>query len=68
MRSCRAVPKWLDLLLGMEAAATTINTYETILIPGTTDPEAFRVSGVFGRGCGEADRVAGNRLSRPDIG
>lgn len=28
------IPKWLDLLLGMEAAAVTINSYDAMVVPG----------------------------------
>jgi transcriptional regulator with XRE-family HTH domain len=38
------VPKWLDLLLGMEAAATTINSYDTMLIAGLFQTPAYAES------------------------
>jgi hypothetical protein len=35
------VPKWLDLLLGMEAAAVTINSYNTMAVPGLFQTPAY---------------------------
>ena len=35
------VPQWLDLLLGMEAAAVTINSYDTMLVPGLLQTPAY---------------------------
>jgi hypothetical protein len=35
------VPKWLDLLLGMEAAAVTIHSYDTMVVPGLFQTPAY---------------------------
>jgi transcriptional regulator with XRE-family HTH domain len=35
------VPQWLDLLLGMEAAAVTINSYDTMSVPGLFQTPAY---------------------------
>lgn len=35
------VPKWLDLLLGMEAAAATSNSYDATLVPGLFQTPAY---------------------------
>jgi Domain of unknown function (DUF5753)/Helix-turn-helix domain len=35
------VPQWLDLLLGMEAAAVTINSYDTMAVPGLFQTPAY---------------------------
>lgn len=35
------VPKWLDLLLGMESAAATINSYDTMVVPGLFQTPAY---------------------------
>jgi hypothetical protein len=35
------VPKWLDLLLGMEAAAVRIHSYDTMLVPGLFQTPAY---------------------------
>jgi transcriptional regulator with XRE-family HTH domain len=36
-----AVPKWFDLFLGLESAASELATYETILVPGLLQTEDY---------------------------
>lgn len=38
------VPKWLELLLGMEAAATTMHSYDTMLVRGLFQTPAYAES------------------------
>lgn len=46
------VPSWLELLLGMEAAAATINSYDTMLVPGLFQTPAYAQAVIRG---GEPD-------------
>lgn len=46
------VPSWLELLLGMEAAAATINSYDTMVVPGLFQTPAYAKAVVQG---GEPD-------------
>jgi transcriptional regulator with XRE-family HTH domain len=42
------VPKWLDLLLGMEAAAATIHSYDTMVVPGLFQTPAYAAAVIRG--------------------
>lgn len=42
------VPSWLELLLGMEAAAATIHSYDTMVVPGLFQTPAYAKAVVQG--------------------
>jgi Domain of unknown function (DUF5753)/Helix-turn-helix domain len=65
------VPKWLDLLLGMEAAAATINSYDTMLVRGLFQTPAYAESviraGEPHLSDAEVDQSVKLRLVRQDV-
>lgn len=66
-----AVPKWFSLYLGLEQGASEIYTWETQLIPGLLQTQAYAHAVISGavaeQGAEEVDKLVNVRMARQSI-